>query len=500
MVNININKGPGPDGIPPSVLKSCSFVLSRPLHIIFNKSLASGIFPDFWKVSYLTPIFKSGNRADISNYRPICNLSSIPKLFEKMVAEYLKSKLNSSIMEEQFGFLNKKSAELNLVTFVNHLSDVLDGGGEVHAIYTDFSKAFDRVNHKILINKLETAGIQGTLLEWLTSYLSDRFQTVKLNDYRSKNIPNPSGVPQGSHLGPFLFLLFVNDISDCFRFAKFLCYADDLKCYLTISLLEDCIKLQSDLDRLDEWCEINAMDLNILKCHTITFTRKINRIDFRYNIKETPLSQVSSVRDLGVIVDCTLSFVDHIDTIVSRALGVLGFIKRNTSEFRNINAIRLLYCSLVRPLLEYCSSVWSPLYTCHIHRIEQVQRKFLRYLAYKSNIPPIDEFSYDFSLLRETFSLPTLRVRRDQADLKLFFKLINYMIDCPSMVSSILLAVPVRNTRSVKIFHQTFRRTNVGFNSYIHRVSRMANLYADRLDFFDYNFSKFVSLLKHNVF
>ena len=242
-------------------------------------------------------------------------------------------------MKEQFGFLNKKSAELNLITFVNHLSDVLDGGGEVDAIYTDFSKAFDRVNHKILINKLETAGIQGTLLEGLTSYLSDRFQTVKLNDYRSKNIPNPSGVPQGSHLGPFLFLLFVNDISDCFRFAKFLCYADDLKCYLTISSLEDCIKLQSDLDRLDEWCEINAMDLNILKCHTITFTRKINRIDFKYNIKGTPLSQVSSVRDLGVIVDFTLSFVDHIDTIVSRALGVLGFIKRNTSQFRNINAI-----------------------------------------------------------------------------------------------------------------------------------------------------------------
>ena len=499
MANIDITKGPGPDGIPPSVLKYCSFVLSRPLHVVFNKSLASGIFPDFWKLSYLTPIFKSGNKADISNYRPVCNLSSIPKLFEKIVAAYLRSKLSLTVIEEQFGFLDKKSAELNLITFVDYLSGVLDVGGEVHAIYTDFSRAFDRVNHKLLIAKLETAGIQGILLKWIESYLFERFQTVKINNYKSKNIPNPSGVPQGSHLGPLLFVLFINDIIDCFKYAKFLCFADDLKCYLAISSPEDCLKLQSDLARLNRWCEINAMDLNIAKCNAISFTRKLNKTDFQYSIKGTFLSQVASIRDLGVIMDSTLSFVNHIDTIVSKALGMLGFIKRNTSDFKSINAIRLLYCTLVRPLLEYCSSVWSPHYACHIHRIEHVQRRFLRYLAYKSNIPRIDDYSYDFAALQENFSLPTLKIRRDQADLKIFFKLINYMIDCPSLISSMLLAVPARSTRSLNSFHQPFRRTNAGFNSYMPRVSRTANYYADNLEFFNISFNNFVRLLKINV-
>ena len=142
----------------------------------------------------------------------------------------------------------------------------------VHAIYRDFSRASDRVNHKLLIAKLETAGIQGILLKWIESYLFQRFQTVKVNNYKLKNIPNPSGVSQESYLRPLLFVLFINDIIDCFKKAKFLCFADDLKCYLAISSPEDCLKLQSDLARLNRWCEINSMDLNIAKCNAISFT------------------------------------------------------------------------------------------------------------------------------------------------------------------------------------------------------------------------------------
>lgn len=263
--------------------------------------------------------------------------------------------------------------------------------------------------------------------------------------------------------------------------------------------MDDCRKLQSDLDRLVKWCELNAMELNIAKCNSICFTKKRNKTVFNYSIKGSPLSQVSIIRDLGITMDSSLSFVNHIDLIVSRALSMLGFIKRTASDFTSISAIRVLYCSLVRPLLEYCSTVWNPLYASHIHRIEQVQRKFLRYLAYKSNIPPNDQYCYDFKLLQERFALPTLKVRRDQADLKVFFKIINYMVDCPSLISSMGLSVPPRNTRSSNIFHQPFRRTNIGFNSFIPRVARMANSYSNNLDFFDARFNSFVSLLKRHV-
>ena len=151
-------------------------------------------------------------------------------------------------MRNSLDFLTKICRKINLITFVDYLSGVLDVGGEVHAIYTDFSRAFDRINHKLLIAKLVTAGIQG-----IENYLFERFQTVKINNCKSKNIPNPSGVLQGYHLGPLLFVLFINDFIDCFKYANFLCFADDLKCYLAISSPEDSLKLQSDLARLNRW-------------------------------------------------------------------------------------------------------------------------------------------------------------------------------------------------------------------------------------------------------
>ena len=179
------------------------------------------------------------------------------------------------------------------------------------------------------------------------------------------------------------------------------------------------LKLQSDLARLNIWCEINAMDLNIAKCNAISFTRKLNKTNFQYSIKETFLSQVASIRDLGVILDSALSFVNHIDTIVSKALGMLGFNKRNTSDFKSINAIRLLYCTVVRPKVLFFS-LESPLclsYTQNWARTEKVSSLLSIQVM---NIPRIDDYSYDFTALQENVSLPTLKIRRDQADLKIF--------------------------------------------------------------------------------
>ena len=155
---------------------------------------------------------------------------------------------------------------------------------------------------------------------------------------------------------------------------------------------------------------------------------------------------------------------------------MLGFLKRCTQDFTNVSAIRLLYCSLVRPHLDYASSVWNPSYACHIHRIEQVQRRFLRYLSFKANINAND-YHYNYDVLYNTFALETLKCRRDQKDLKLLYKIINAKVDCPIILSSVGLSVPARNTRLVNTFYQPFYHTNFGTNSFIQKAARLATLF-----------------------
>lgn len=335
----------------------------------------------------------------------------------------------------------------------------------------------------------------GMLLEWIRSYLFNRVQIVRVNGFKSAEIGVPSGVPQGSHLGPLLFSIFINDIHTCFKYSKFLCFADDLKCFMAISLNSDCVNLQSDLHRLEEWCLTNCMELNTSKCLSMRFSRRRSPIMFDYEINNTVLVNVSSTKDLGVTVDSVLSFVPHISDIVSRALKMSGFVKRCTRDFTNISAIRLLYCSLIRPLLEYASSVWSPLYACHIHRLEQVQRRFVRYLAFKANINPPEDFNYNYSELYKRFSLVPLKDRRDQRDLKILFKILNSLVDCPDLASLVNIAVPPRNTRLNHLFQQPYCRTNIALKSFVARSVKLANHLSPILDFFT-DEQSFVSLVK----
>ena len=478
---LDINKGPGPDGLPPLLLKLCSFLLSRPLHIIFNLSLKTGTFPTFWKSSFIAPILKSGDRSQVSNYRPISILSCIPKVFESLVCDYLSAGLNGSFIDQQFGFLPHRSTELNLLTFTDFLLESLEEGSHVHAIYTDFTKAFDRVNHKILIKKLRDTGIWGKLLDWLTSYLTDRVQIVRILNFQSSEIKIPSGVPQGSHLGPLLFNIYVNDIASCFLFTSFLLFADDLKFYMKVQDPHDCNRIQSDLDHLAQWCDRNGMELNINKCQVMIFSRGKNPLNYVYHIKESPLLLASQIKDLGVLLDSHLSFTIHLDSIVSKSLQMLGFVKRNTKDFLNIPSIKLLYCSLVRPHLEYCSSVWSPSYNVHIQAIENVQHKFLRYIAFKKQ-RGVDDIIY--AELENLLQITTLQVRRMHRDLTMFYNLLHSHSHGPVLTSKIGLHTPSRQTRLNHSFHVKSHRTNYGQNSFLARSARLANNFSDQIDFF----------------
>lgn len=491
---LDINKGPGPDGLPPYLLKTCSFILARPLYFIFNHSLKCGEFPNFWKTSFITPILKSGDGAQVTNYRPISILSCIPKVFENIVCDFLSACLKNRFIDQQYGFLSHRSTELNLLTFTDFLTEALENGDNVHALYTDFSKAFDRVNHKCLIHKMRVLGVHGKLLMWLESYLSGRMQIVRVHNFKSFEIQIPSGVPQGSHLGPLLFNVYINDIASCFLHTRFLMFADDLKFYMRVGSTEDCLKVQSDLNRLVSWCTQNGMELNVHKCHLMVFSRCRSPIQFIYCANGNPLNTVSQIKDLGVILDSQLSYIPHIYTAVSKSLQILGFIKRCTKDFLNSASIRLLFCSLVRPHLDYCSCVWSPHYDVHIQAIERVQHKFLRYISFKEH-HNIDDINY--VEMEKALNITSLQVRRIHKDLSLFYNLLHSNSFAPGLTEKIGFHVPSRRTRQNHSFHIPPHRTNYGFNSYLTRAARMANQYSEKIDFFA-NQRSFKNQIKNN--
>jgi hypothetical protein len=211
---------------------------------------------------------------------------------------------------------------------------------------------------------------------WLRSYLSGRIQKIRIGDAVSKDIKVTSGVLQGSHLGPLCFIWFVNKISVIFDYVRVLFYANDMKLFLPISVFQDCLKIQSDLNNMSEWCDKNSLLLNVGKCKTITFARSRQ---FSYTLGGTVLDLVSSINDLGVMMDEKMIFSEHVDVMVAKAFAMLGFIRRLSLEFRDLHTLKSLYTSLVRPKLEYTSCVWNPFYDVRVTRVTRVQRRFIRY-------------------------------------------------------------------------------------------------------------------------
>lgn len=490
--SVDPSKGPGPDCLPPSFIKKFSASLASPVSIIFNRSLVSGVFPTMWKVASITPIHKAGNIHNVENYRGISILSCLPKALEKIVYEVVYQAVRPIITEHQHGFVRKRSTTTNLMVFVNSLINSIEKRRQVDAIYVDFSKAFDRVPHVLAVDKMRCMGLPNWATKWLQSYLTDRSAYVSINGVNSPSFEIPSGVPQGSHLGPLIFILFVNDLCSRLCSSK-LMFADDLKIFRTIKSRLDCCALQKDIDSLLRWCTLNGMQVNVTKCCAISFSRSREPLRHDYRIGLSSLLFVSSVKDLGVIIDSKVRFNEHISMITAKAFATLGFLKRNTNAFQDIYALKSLYCALVRSLLEYAVVVWAPFHAIQANRIEAIQRNFVRYalrvLPWNDsvNLPPYEERC-------RLIDLDTLAARRKLLQRLFVFGLLNGDVDCNSLVSQIYINAPQRVLRSYTLLWQPTHRTNYGFNEPWTLCCRVFN---ETFDVYDFNISK--STYRHRI-
>ena len=410
--NLKGHKAPGPDKIYPKMLKECALEVCVPLSIIFRKSLDEGIVCKNWKLANITPLFKKGDKNLVQNYRPI-SLTSVPcKILESLIKDQLVQHLEkfNIITNTQHGFIKGKSCLTNLLEYLEYITDQVDQGNPVDSILLDFSKAFDKVPHQRLLLKLKSVGISGKLLVWIEQWLTGRKQSVVLNDVNSKWRPVLSGVPQGSVLGPILFIIYVNDMDNCVssNISKF---ADDTKIFHKASSSEDYDRLQNDLQRLIEWANLWQMEFNASKCKVLHFGS--NNRGFNYNINGVNLEAEVSEKDLGVIISKDLKPEKHVNEVVLKANRLLGMVYRSI-ENKSKDIIVPLYCSLIRPHLEYCIQVWRPYYIKDITKIEKVQKRAI------SMIEGLNGLSYHAKL--KEVGLDTLENRRIRNDMVEVYK------------------------------------------------------------------------------
>lgn len=474
--------GVGPDGIPSIVLKNCSLSLALPFTCLFNQSLTRGTFPSLWKKSFVFPVHKKGPKSDIKNYRGIAALCAGSKLFELVVYDFLLHHCSQYISSSQHGFTPKRSTNTNLVSYTNFLLREMHNRKQVDAIYTDLSAAFDKINHQIAVAKFERIGFGGSFLSWIRSYLTNRQMAVKIGDVTSDYFDTTSGVPQGSHLGPLTYLVYGNDIHLVLQCGN-LSFADDLKLFLPIESERDAFRLQEQLNLFSDWCFRNRMVLNASKCSIISFTRKINPIQFNYSTSGVAIKRETTVKDLGILLDSKLTFKDHIAYVASKASKLLGFVFRSTKHFKSTQCLLTLYCSLVRSTLEYGSIIWAPHYQNSIHRIEAVQRKFTRFAL--RHIPPESPnypTTYEGRCL--ALNLDLLSVRRDLSGTLFVSDLLTGNIDCVELVRQLNFNSRPRVLRSYHFLYLSTSRTNYARNE---PLSRMYSLFNYCYEDFDFN-------------
>ena len=412
---LKISKSPGPDDIHPIMLVKLAPLLAKPLTFLFNTTLRTGKIPIDWKKAKVSPIFKKGAKNRAENYRPISLTSIVCKLMEKFVRQAVMDHLleNKLITEKQHGFLSGRSTVTQLLKYLDDCINDISNGSVVDSIYLDFSKAFDTVPHRRLMSKLESYGISGNVQKWILSFLSGRTQTVVVNHNDSTPAHVISGIPQGSVLGPLLFVIYINDLPDEITSHIYL-FADDTKLSRRVQSKNDAKDLQKDLNLLEAWSKKWLLQFNPDKCHVLTIGNFENiRHTERYELYGNELEHVFEEKDLGVYVDSDLKFEAHIASKVNKANSIVGLIRRSFN-YLDGELFKKLYISFVRPHLEYAQSVWQPHLVKYKNILENVQIRATKLVDGFSELP------YEERLKK--LDLPTLTYRRERGDMIEIYK------------------------------------------------------------------------------
>lgn len=465
--SLKISSSSGPDGLSSKFLSDYADVLAAPLTIIFNKSMESGQVPEDWRVANVTPIYKNkGVKSKAENYRPI-SLTSIPcKLMESIIRDAVVDYLtrHNLIKNTQHGFMSRRSCTTNLLEFLEGCTRIYDNGDPIDIIYLDFAKAFDKVPHSRLLNKMRSLGITGNILRWTETWLRDRRQRTVLNGSLSDWLAVLSGVPQGSVLGPLLFVIFINDIDGCAeQIALLLKFADDTKVGNRAATIDERKNLQACLDKLTAWANKWCMSFNTDKCKVLHVGKSNPKQE--YTMNGSPLAETVKERDIGVNITNDLKPSSHCAESARRANAILTQISR-AFMYRDRKVFLQLYKQFVRCHLEFAVPAWSPWAVGDIEVIERVQKRAINMVSGLTGRTYEDKLS--------ELGLTTLLERRVKLDMVQTYKIINRVDDVNAETWFKLTGISNRSTRSTS-YHKnitlTTSRTETRKNFFSSRVA-----------------------------
>ena len=418
------------------------------MSIIFNKSLETGVFPHLLKVATVITIHKGESKMIAANYRPISLLPIFGKMYEKIIFSRLISFVDKYqiLFNRQYGFQKEKSTEYALIDIVDNIMNSLEKKESPCCVFLDFAKAFDTVNHKILLGKLHHYGIRGTALSLIESYLTDRQQCVQINNAISDLEYISHGVPQGSILGPLFFLLYINDIAESSDILKFYLFADDTAIFLSHKdpkTLETI--MNQELIKVSSWLIANKLSLNVKKSNALLFRTKNENSAPILNIKinESPIEEKQHAKYLGIILDHKLTYEHHINHVNSKLIkgnAILQKVKHFIPEKTLINT----YNAHIQPHIDYGLTVWGYASKTSLQTIEKQQRKAIRSINFKPK-----RYEDTISLFKQSKILP-LKQCISLSSCKTIWKAANSLL--PSTISSIF------NQRADTSFHLPYRR------------------------------------------
>ena len=378
--NLKCNKSSGMDNIPPRLLKDAAAVIAKPLTKIINTSLAMGAVPDEWKRAKVTPVFKKGKRSEMDNYRPISVLPVASNLLERAVHRQLYQFLSKHQILSPFqcGFRKNHSTESAAISFTDSIRRGMDQGLLTGAVFIDLRKAFDSVDHDIIVSKLKAAGISGTELHWFKDYLSNRTQQVNVENELSGARLITSGVPQGSILGPLLFVMLINDLPSRLNTCSTLMYADDTVLFYSSKDVNEIERaLCRDLQLLESWLRDNSLFLNKSKTECVLFgtaSRLSTVTSFSIYVSGSLIERVSEFKYLGVVLDKSLSWTAHVKYILGKAekrVGMLSRIRTNVTT----DTAHLIYKSFILPVIDYSDTVWNCCGKVNSDNLEKLHRR-----------------------------------------------------------------------------------------------------------------------------